>query len=61
MKLKPTDTSLKKELVTQILKIIYDNDMEYKKYLESFSEEELDKMLGDYYLHLKPKKNFNKK
>jgi hypothetical protein len=42
--------SLKDELINTIIHIIYKNDNEQRKYLESFSEEDLDKMLGDYYL-----------
>jgi len=44
--------SLKDELISTILRVIYNDDKSYMQYLQSLPEEVLDKILGDYYFQL---------
>lgn len=43
--------NLKDELIDELMRISNKYTLEYKQYLQNLSEEELDKMVGDYYLY----------
>lgn len=42
---------LKDQFIIELIRINNNHAVEYKKYLEEFSEEELDKMISNYYLY----------